>query len=303
MLLLAGRHHVARDVLGDTQQAVEADAAVDGISPRWAWAGFWFPLAGLLALGLVYGAHRQWFYILQQEDYPIEWAQFGLCLFSSLVFALAAVRSARAGHRGLAVLLLLTAMGSVALAGEEISWGQRVFGLATPDELAGVNHQSEMNVHNIDVGIPWEALFKLFAFSMGLGGVVLALSARRPAGPLNRTSWWLVAPPLLTVPGFLGMTLYRIFILVVPVFPAVRAQEWIEVGLYSSLAITAACCYTRATIDRYQLDVTGSTPVRRPDPEIRVNSRPLLVIGVAVLLLTLVFAIMTTRTGILPGNI
>ncbi len=34
-------------------------------------------------------------------------------------------------------------------AGEEISWGQRIFGLATPDFLIGLNSQDELNVHNI----------------------------------------------------------------------------------------------------------------------------------------------------------
>jgi len=161
-----------------------------------------------------------------------------------------------------------------------------------------------MNVHNIDVGIPSEALFKFFAFAMGTGGAGLALLARRPRGPLNRTNWWLVAPPLLAVPGFIGMAFYRIFILALPVFPAVRAQEWLEVGLYTSLAITAGCCYTRATAGRFQLDLTnGRAPARRADPRVRVNPGPLIALGVGVLLLTTVFAIMATKTGILPGNI
>ena len=34
-------------------------------------------------------------------------------------------------------------------AGEEISWGQRIFGFATPDFLLPLNHQKEFNVHNI----------------------------------------------------------------------------------------------------------------------------------------------------------
>jgi hypothetical protein len=303
MAQVAARHQTGRDVVGDTQRAIEADAASDGISARWAWAGFWFPMAGLLVLGAVFIGHRPWFYTLQQEDYPVEWTQFGLCLFSGLVLAAAAVRLAIRGNRGLAVLLLLSALGSLVLAGEEISWAQRVFGVVTPGELAGVNRQAELNVHNIDAGIPSEDLFKLFALAMGLGGTALAWLARRPRGVLHRTNWWLVAPPLLTIPGFLGMALYRIFIFALPLNPAIRTQEWVEVGLYGGLAITAACCYARATPGRYLVDLTAEEPMRRLNPKATMNRWPLIAIGVGVLVLIIVFAIMTTQTDIRPGNI
>jgi hypothetical protein len=36
-------------------------------------------------------------------------------------------------------------------AGEEISWGQRIFGLKTPEPLAQVNKQDELNLHNLSV--------------------------------------------------------------------------------------------------------------------------------------------------------
>ena len=34
-------------------------------------------------------------------------------------------------------------------AGEEISWGQRIFGFKTPESLAQVNKQDELNLHNL----------------------------------------------------------------------------------------------------------------------------------------------------------
>lgn len=34
--------------------------------------------------------------------------------------------------------------------GEEISWGQRIFDIATPDKLAEINKQKEINIHNIE---------------------------------------------------------------------------------------------------------------------------------------------------------
>ncbi len=44
---------------------------------------------------------------------------------------------------------LLGGMAMVFAAGEEISWGQRIFGFATPDFLLPWNYQKEFNVHNI----------------------------------------------------------------------------------------------------------------------------------------------------------
>jgi len=37
-------------------------------------------------------------------------------------------------------------------AGEEISWGQRIFDIETPESLNEINTQREMNLHNIRIG-------------------------------------------------------------------------------------------------------------------------------------------------------
>ncbi len=44
---------------------------------------------------------------------------------------------------------ILGGMAMVFAAGEEISWGQRIFGFATPDFLMHLNEQKEFTVHNI----------------------------------------------------------------------------------------------------------------------------------------------------------
>lgn len=51
--------------------------------------------------------------------------------------------------------------------GEEISWGQRIFGITTPESLESVNLQNEFNIHNINgihqhvrmVGVAFVGLF------------------------------------------------------------------------------------------------------------------------------------------------
>ncbi len=58
-------------------------------------------------------------------------------------------------------------------AGEEISWGQRIFNIATPAEINAINDQGEITIHNLDIGgmnIPFETMFDLlwmsFAFAL-----------------------------------------------------------------------------------------------------------------------------------------
>lgn len=75
-------------------------------------------------------------------------------------------------------------------AGEEISWGQRMFGFVTPEAISQVNKQEEFNLHNLTV---WEAsryldadrLFDLFWFSFCVlmpAMTLVAPSFRRWAG-------------------------------------------------------------------------------------------------------------------------
>lgn len=105
-------------------------------------------------------------------------------------------------------------------AGEEISWGQRIFNIQTPEALNQVNAQGELTVHNIAINgkqIEFETLFDLFWFSVV---VVLPLAviafpfAKRmaatylpsvflPIGGLFLTNYlWAKAAKLLYVGGY-----------------------------------------------------------------------------------------------------
>ncbi len=48
------------------------------------------------------------------------------------------------------ILFILAGLAFFWAAGEEISWGQRIFGLATPESLIEVNQQKEINLHNLN---------------------------------------------------------------------------------------------------------------------------------------------------------
>ena len=79
-----------------------------------------------------------------QEDGPFENIQAVLFFLSGLGFVLIYIKNSR-NLWYLALSMLL-----IALAGEEISWGQRIFSIASPAWELKDNVQGEMNLHNIN---------------------------------------------------------------------------------------------------------------------------------------------------------
>ena len=110
-----------------------------------------------------------------REDGPIEYASFAAFLSASVLAFVAASRIRRAHGPALAAVVLGTVL--LVAAGEEISWGQRLFGAETPAVLVDGNRQDELNLHNID-GLQQKAVIAQLAVAGA--GVVLAWFVRRP---------------------------------------------------------------------------------------------------------------------------
>lgn len=174
-----------------------------------------------------------------REDGPIEWVGFASFLAASTLAFGAAwhLRSARRPAVAAAVL------GAVLLfaAGEEISWGQRVFDVDTPDVLVDGNQQDELNLHNL-AALQDKAIVGQLAIAAG--GLLLALRVPR--------RWTRVG-----VPFFAGYLLYRAtrgMATIASWSPAGRNSEAAEVMLgFGLLALTAALV----------ADVRQSAPRRR----------------------------------------
>ena len=83
--------------------------------------------------------------------------------------------------RRLRLWLLLTTLGCVYFAGEELSWGQHFFGWDTPDYLEVVNDQEETNLHNISSWFDQKPRMLLEVWVL-VGGVIWPLYRwRKPA--------------------------------------------------------------------------------------------------------------------------
>ncbi|MDR1969904.1 MAG: hypothetical protein LBQ11_00955 [Candidatus Nomurabacteria bacterium] len=72
-----------------------------------------------------------------------------LQLVAVAFFAILAYNFAKKKQILPAVFACLVILILVAMAGEELSWGQRIFGWSTPESWAAINAQSETNLHNL----------------------------------------------------------------------------------------------------------------------------------------------------------
>ena len=89
------------------------------------------------------------------EDGLVEYATAFFLFVASLVLAVNA-RSLKAKGLGLATgCTLFYALLFFFAAGEEVSWGQRIFGWETSEALKEINYQDETNLHNLIVQTPW----------------------------------------------------------------------------------------------------------------------------------------------------
>lgn len=127
--------------------------------------------------------------------------------------------------------------------GEEISWGQRIFGMATPASLEAVNLQNEFNIHNIDgihqhvrmVGVAFVSLFCfLIPISNRFSQKMSQFYAQRgvPLFPLNTA--WLVVLSIMFMVIPRAINLPEIFVLD-EIGEFLLSFAWIPFALNNSL--------------------------------------------------------------------
>ena len=96
---------------------------------------------------------------LGREDGPVENADVVAFLLLAVVAARRFLRSPRGARAPSLAAMLLGVVG----AGEEISWGQRIFAVAPPPFFAHHNVQGEINLHNL-IPPPWDAVLAVVLF-------------------------------------------------------------------------------------------------------------------------------------------
>ena len=108
--------------------------------------GYLFLCLNALVFSSLLAADPLTFHALTREDSWVENLTVVWFLLAGLLLLVTALVERIFFRR---CVYILGAMAMVFATGEEISWGQRIFGFATPDFLMHLNYQKEFNVHNI----------------------------------------------------------------------------------------------------------------------------------------------------------
>lgn len=198
-----------RSVIGDSLRLFTEDATAWRLRVETAVA---IAIAPIAVAGGVAVAHvsRPLYRFLTKEDSVLEWSQFACLVGAVVVLAMLAWRLARRRDWTWAAFFAIGAIVAFVIAGEEISWGQRIFGLATPDALQGVNTQGESNLHNV------RGVLRTINFAWMIGSgllTALPLAAALASLTWGRSLPWATAyrviPPLALVPAFAIPFAYR----------------------------------------------------------------------------------------------
>ena len=88
-----------------------------------------------------------WFDWLRSEDGPLEWMQFLEYAVSSFLALLIYLKTKRKKNIN-SIFWFLIALLSLLVAGEEISWGERIIGIGN-NFISEINVQGETNFHNL----------------------------------------------------------------------------------------------------------------------------------------------------------
>ena len=137
------------------------------------------------------------FHALTREDYWVEnLTAVWFLLAAILLFVTALVE--RSFFRR--CVYILGGMTMVFAAGEEISWGQCIFGFATPDFLMHLNEQSEFNVHNIRL--------RMFVSIYRNGTLILCMATSAAFFCRKDRLFGIPLPSILLMLGFLMILSY-----------------------------------------------------------------------------------------------
>ena len=135
------------------------------------------------------------YYFLLYEDHPIEVLSAFLYFCATVMAGLTASRLLARGNRWIGGGYVLLTLAMFFIFGEEISWGQRILGIASPEFFLEHSFQQEINVHNLQ---PVQDLLHRIYIVIGLGGglVWIATAITPPDHRLfNRCftpSWYLM---------------------------------------------------------------------------------------------------------------
>lgn len=190
----------------------------------------------MLPLVLIVLPHK--FTAWAREDHWVEWTTVALLLMGMAVCIPAALRRRDAGSSLQMALVLLLGFVLFLVAGEEVSWLQRVLKVKTPDAFAG-NDQHEMNFHNFATGASENAYYFCAGFVL-LAVAPLWRALRLPAGPLARVIALTPRPYLIGVAALIAAHNYDMW-----------DGAFMQLAFWGSVGILAGLTWARRASSRH----------------------------------------------------
>jgi hypothetical protein len=206
-------------------------ASTLAVAPVWVWLavaamGVWWPSG---------------YYYVVGEDHIFEWVQVGAFAVAG-AGCLAVALSVRRVSVAAAVLAALWGALFVVVVGEEVAWGQRVFGVSVP-ALEAANHQGDVSLHNVGSGL---ALSNLGILGISLAGALSGPVARRVGAIRGRRVAPEFLPPTFLGPWFALAAAATAVRLLLP-SPSTRVAKFTEVA---ELTVALAAAITALTLAR-----------------------------------------------------
>ncbi len=202
-------NRILRSKLARALRPIAARREGDLLPPDRYGRGFFLALFGVLVFAvLAHWSLRTYVEVgwLESEDGLSEWWSVATFLAGAVAAGAAAWFLRATRHSALKYFYLALAVGLFLGAMEEISWGQRLFGWATPTVLEEINFQGETTLHNVNFAnnVIFEALF--WGSALGLTGGLWRLTANL-RGLSDRMR--LVLPSLMLAPALLLIMVWR----------------------------------------------------------------------------------------------
>lgn len=142
--------------------------------PAWLW--LWLPLFFLLlftAIIIFFPGHITRT-VIESENGLVEFGTPVLMVPAVIAGVLCFLWRKSLPAAWLKAWLLLVTLACVYIAGEELSWGQQLFGWGTPDAMQAINDQQETNIHNISSWFDQKPRILLELWVL-IGGIILVL--------------------------------------------------------------------------------------------------------------------------------
>jgi hypothetical protein len=214
--------------------AVGAKASSRGIGV-WEGCVYWLAAAGAYGLVEYVYRFRPVDYVrFISEDHFGEYASSMAWLVGSLLMVGLALWRGRGVRRW---VWLVVGLGLFAVGMEEISWGQRIFGIETPQWLEQVNDQGEITFHNTIETVYLHAKTGAVIGLWALGSLVAGWRLPRVKGWLER--WGLPVVDGGSLPVFALVVIYFV------TGPVIKADEVGEFFLGVAMAVFAVQLFLR----------------------------------------------------------